>query len=109
MFNRFDERSQLELYRWQVASVFGMQTALCNHPTPPENALCSKNAFAAEPALAADRAHSIDTADMQILGQIRDQEFNHFHVMAFASGLADGIGARLTGSRAYGKALTGGG
>jgi hypothetical protein len=39
-----------------------------------------------------------ESLDLNMYQRIRDEGFNHSHVMEFASSLADGIGARLTGS-----------
>jgi hypothetical protein len=39
-----------------------------------------------------------ESLDLNMYQRIRDEGLNHSHVMEFASALADGIGARLTGS-----------
>ncbi len=41
---------------------------------------------------------AIESLDMSMYQQIRDEGLNHSHVMEFASALMDGIGPRLTGS-----------
>jgi len=39
-----------------------------------------------------------ESLDLEMYQRIRDEGLNHSHVMDYASGLMDGIGARLTGS-----------
>jgi carboxypeptidase Q len=39
-----------------------------------------------------------ENLDYQMYERVRDEALNHSHVMEYASGLMDGIGARLTGS-----------
>ncbi len=41
---------------------------------------------------------SVENLDLTMYQRIRDEGLQHSHVMEFASGLADGIGPRLTGS-----------
>lgn len=40
----------------------------------------------------------VEKLDLTMYARIRDEGFNHSHVMEFASALTDGIGPRLTGS-----------
>jgi hypothetical protein len=41
---------------------------------------------------------AVEDIDLSIYGKIREEGFEHSHVMEYGSGLADGIGPRLTGS-----------
>src|SRR5271165_3291429 len=54
------------------------------------------------PAPAADPYSEVQLAteslDLAVYQRIRDEGFNHSHVMEFASALMDDIGPRLTGS-----------
>ena len=45
-----------------------------------------------------------ESVDLDVLARIRDEGFNHSHIMEYASGLFDGIGARLTGSPEFERA-----
>jgi carboxypeptidase Q len=45
-----------------------------------------------------------ENIDLMMYAKIRDEGFNHSHVMQFAGALADGIGPRLTGSPNMAKA-----
>jgi len=45
-----------------------------------------------------------ETLDLDTITRIRDEGLNHSHVMEYASGLFDGIGARLTASPDFAKA-----
>ena len=45
-----------------------------------------------------------ETLDLDTIARIRDEGFNHSHIMEYASGLFDGIGPRLTGSPDFAKA-----
>jgi carboxypeptidase Q len=45
-----------------------------------------------------------ETLDLDTISRIRDEGMNHSHVMEYASGLFDGVGARLTGSLDFAKA-----
>jgi hypothetical protein len=47
---------------------------------------------------------TVETLDLATIAQIRDEGFNHSHIMEYASGLFDGIGPRLTGSPDFAKA-----
>ncbi|MGA7217029.1 MAG: M20/M25/M40 family metallo-hydrolase [Candidatus Sulfotelmatobacter sp.] len=73
-------------------------------------ALCL-SAFAAEkpkaePSLAkpAPVRPAVETLDLETIARIRDEGFNHSHIMEYASGLFDGIGPRLTGSPDFARA-----
>ncbi len=46
----------------------------------------------------------VENVDLTMYARIRDEGFNHSHVMEFAGALADGIGPRLTGSPNMAKA-----
>jgi carboxypeptidase Q len=45
-----------------------------------------------------------ETLDLETVARIREEGLNHSHIMEYASGLFDGIGPRLTGSRDFAKA-----
>src|ERR1700689_5922877 len=45
-----------------------------------------------------------ETLDFETIARIRDEGFNHSHIMEYASGLFDGVGPRLTGSPDFAKA-----
>lgn len=45
-----------------------------------------------------------ESLDLDAIARIRDEGFNHSHVMEYASGLFDGVGSRLTGSPDFTKA-----
>jgi len=45
-----------------------------------------------------------ETLDLNMYQRIREEGFNHSHVMEFGSALMDGIGPRLTGSPNLAKA-----
>src|SRR5580658_2452056 len=47
---------------------------------------------------------AMETLDLDTITRIRDEGLNHSHVMEYASGLFDGVGARLTGSPDFAKA-----
>src|SRR5579863_4754242 len=62
-------------------------------------------AFAAEqpkapdaPAVPEAAQPAIETLDLETIARIRDEGFNHSHIMEYASGLFDDVGPRLTGS-----------
>jgi carboxypeptidase Q len=62
-------------------------------------------AFAAEqpkvpdaPAVSEAAQPAIETLDLETIARIRDEGFNHSHIMEYASGLFDDVGPRLTGS-----------
>jgi carboxypeptidase Q len=40
----------------------------------------------------------VERLDLATIGRIRDAGINHSHILEYASGLADGVGPRLTGS-----------
>ncbi|HLW86408.1 MAG TPA: M20/M25/M40 family metallo-hydrolase [Candidatus Sulfotelmatobacter sp.] len=68
----------------------------------------SMSAFAAEkpkaaPAPAAAQP-ATETLDLEAIARIRDEGFNHSHIMEYASGLFDGVGPRLTASPDFAKA-----
>jgi len=44
------------------------------------------------------RQPATETLDLTTIGRIRDEGSRHSHIMEYGSGLADGIGPRLTGS-----------
>jgi len=46
-----------------------------------------------------------ETLDLDAITRVRDEGMNHSHVMDYASGLFDGVGARLTGSPDFAKAV----
>jgi carboxypeptidase Q len=46
-----------------------------------------------------------ETLDFDTITRIRDEGMNHSHIMDYASGLFDGVGARLTGSPDFAKAV----
>jgi carboxypeptidase Q len=45
-----------------------------------------------------------ETLDFDTITRIRDEGMNHSHIMDYATGLFDGVGARLTGSPDFAKA-----
>jgi carboxypeptidase Q len=45
-----------------------------------------------------------ETLDLETIARIRDEGFNHSHIMEYASGLFDDIGPRLTGSPDFARA-----
>jgi hypothetical protein len=45
-----------------------------------------------------------ESLDLDTIARIRDEGFNHSHVMEYASGLFDGVGSRLTASPDFVKA-----
>jgi carboxypeptidase Q len=45
-----------------------------------------------------------ETVDFDAITRIRDEGMNHSHIMDYATGLFDGVGARLTGSPDFAKA-----
>ena len=68
----------------------------------------SLSGFAAEkpkaaPAPAPTQADA-ETLDLETIARIRNEGFNHSHIMEYASGLFDGVGPRLTGSPDFAKA-----
>jgi hypothetical protein len=46
----------------------------------------------------------VENLDLETIARIRDEGFNHSHIMEYASGLFDGVGSRLTGSPDFAKA-----
>jgi hypothetical protein len=64
------------------------------------------SAFSAEKPKAAPAPAqcAVETLDLETIARIRDEGFNHSHIMEYASGLFDGIGPRLTGSPDFAKA-----
>ena len=64
------------------------------------------SAFAAEKpkAAAAPARSAVEALDLDAITRIRDEGFNHSHIMEYASGLFDGVGPRLTGSPDFAKA-----
>src|SRR5258706_8426800 len=58
----------------------------------------SLSAFAAEKQKPAPPQPAAETLDLAAIARIRDEGLNHSHILEYASGLFDGIGARLTGS-----------
>jgi carboxypeptidase Q len=56
------------------------------------------------PKTAAPEQSTTETLDLAAITRIRDEGFNHSHVMEYASGLFDGVGPRLTGSPDFMKA-----
>jgi carboxypeptidase Q len=66
-------------------------------------------AFAGEKPKAVAAAPSttqpaVETLDLETIARIRDEGFNHPHIMEYASGLFDGVGPRLTGSPDFQRA-----
>jgi carboxypeptidase Q len=47
---------------------------------------------------------AVETLDLATIARIRDEGFNHSHIMEYASGLFDDIGPRLTGSPDFKRA-----
>jgi carboxypeptidase Q len=47
---------------------------------------------------------AVETLDLETIARIRDEGFNHSHIMEYASGLFDDIGPRLTGSPDFKRA-----
>lgn len=45
-----------------------------------------------------------ETLDLETIARIRNDGFNHSHIMEYASGLFDGVGPRLTGSPDFDRA-----
>jgi len=71
--------------------------------------LFAVSAFAAEkpkpaPAAAPAAQAAGENLDLATIARIRDEGFNHSHIMEYASGLFDGVGSRLTGSPDFTKA-----
>jgi hypothetical protein len=64
----------------------------------------SLSAFAAEKQKPASPQPAAETLDLAAIARIRDEGLNHSHILEYASGLFDGIGARLTGSPDFIKA-----
>jgi len=64
----------------------------------------SLSAFAAEKQKPAPPQPTAETLDLAAIARIRDEGLNHSHILEYASGLFDGIGARLTGSPDFIKA-----
>jgi carboxypeptidase Q len=68
----------------------------------------SQGAFAADkpkPAPSAPQPQpAAETLDLETIARIRDEGFNHSHIMEYASGLFDDIGPRLTGSPDFKRA-----
>jgi len=64
----------------------------------------SLSAFAAEKQKPAPPQPAAETLDLAAIARIRDEGLNHSHILEYASGLFDGIGARLTGSPDFLKA-----
>jgi len=67
--------------------------------------LCLSASATEKPRVATVPAQpAIETLDLVTIARIRDEGLNHSHVMEYASGLFDGIGARLTASPDFAKA-----
>lgn len=47
---------------------------------------------------------AVETLDLETIARIREEGFNHSHIMEYASGLFDDIGPRLTGSPDFKRA-----
>jgi carboxypeptidase Q len=47
---------------------------------------------------------TVETLDLETIARIREEGFNHSHIMEYASGLFDDIGPRLTGSPDFKRA-----
>jgi carboxypeptidase Q len=47
---------------------------------------------------------AVETLDLETIARIRDEGFNHPHIMEYASGLFDVVGPRLTGSPDFKRA-----
>lgn len=47
---------------------------------------------------------AVESLDLETIARIREEGFNHSHIMEYASGLFDGIGPRLTGSPDFARA-----
>jgi carboxypeptidase Q len=68
-------------------------------------ALCLSALAAEKPKAAPAPAQpTVETLDLETIARIRDEGFNHSHIMEYASGLFDGIGPRLTASPDFAKA-----
>jgi carboxypeptidase Q len=65
--------------------------------------LCASAGENPKTAPAPDQS-TTETLDLGAITRIRDEGFNHSHVMEYASGLFDGVGPRLTGSPDFMKA-----
>jgi carboxypeptidase Q len=63
-------------------------------------------AFAAEKpkAAPAPTQPATETLDLDAIARIREEGFDHSHIMEYASGLFDGVGPRLTGSPDFARA-----
>jgi len=75
--------------------------------TAPLHAADKTKAPAAAPAATdpyAEVQPATETLDLNMYQRIREEGFNHSHVMEFGSALMDGIGPRLTGSPNLAKA-----
>jgi hypothetical protein len=64
----------------------------------------SLSAFAVEKQKPAPAQPAAETLDLAAIARIRDEGLKHSHILEYASGLFDGIGARLTGSPDFIKA-----
>ena len=75
----------------------GVALLLCSALTLPSFAAEKKTAEPAKPSYELPQPQR-ETLDLNMYQSIRQEGLAHSHVMEYASGLADGIGARLTGS-----------
>jgi len=72
--------------------------------TGARTGLAKKKAAATDAPAAVVAQPAVETLDLGMYSRIRDEGFNHSHVMEYASGLFDDIGERLTGSPAMTRA-----
>src|SRR5882672_2357091 len=64
----------------------------------------SLSAFAVEKQKPTPAQPAAETLDLVAIARIRDEGLKHSHILEYASGLFDGIGARLTGSPDFARA-----
>lgn len=87
--------------KWFRLPAFAASAALFFFAVQPPTHASDKKAAPATPA-AVDPYTEVQPAteklDLVMYGRIRNEGFNHSHVMEFGSALMDGIGPRLTGS-----------
>jgi hypothetical protein len=74
-------------------SILGSESAHAGDKSPAQSAPKTTQALP-----------SAETMDLATIARIRDEGFNHSHIMEYASGLFDGVGPRLTGSPEFARA-----
>jgi carboxypeptidase Q len=69
--------------------------------------LCAFAGEKTKPAIAPTSSPTqpaVETLDLETIARIRNEGFNHSHIMEYASGLFDDVGPRLTGSPDFARA-----